>query len=87
MATHQTEWIPVVSTGDPFLLELTKSLLDEAKIPHVTTGETLQDLIAPGRIGLGFSQVAGPIEVLVPDDYLEEALLLCKDINEPTTQA
>lgn len=82
MTTQQTEWIPVFAPGDPFSLALAKSLLDEASIPYVTRGETLQDLVQPGRIGLGFSQVAGPIELLVPEDHLEEAIMLCQDIEK-----
>lgn len=82
MTTHQTGWVAVVSTGDPLLIALSKSLLDEASIPYVTMGETLQDLISPGRFGLGFNQVAGPIELLVPEDHLEEALMLCDDLEK-----
>ena len=82
MTTHQTEWVAVISTGDPFVIALGKSLLDEASIPYITMGETLQDMIGPGRFGLKFNQVAGPVEIVVPEDYLEEALLVCSDIDK-----
>ena len=74
-----------MSTGDPFLIALGKQLLDDSDIPCITMGETLPDLIEPDQLGLGSNQLAGPTELLVPEDFLEEALLVCSDIHGQTT--
>ena len=81
MAEEETHWRCVLSTGDDLLLGLAKSILDAEKILYVVEGELLQDLVRPGRIGLGFNQVAGPMEVWVSGDRAEEAVLLLKDLR------
>jgi hypothetical protein len=54
----------VYATGDPALLALAKSLLEDADIEYFTKGEEIQDLIGGGRLG-GLNYVTGPVEFLV----------------------
>ncbi|HEV3077275.1 MAG TPA: DUF2007 domain-containing protein [Thermoanaerobaculia bacterium] len=63
----------IFGTGDPVVLLTAKSLLEEAGIPCITRGEGLQDLFGMGRLGTGFSLVAGPMEILVPGERRQEA--------------
>jgi|SaaInl7_135m_RNA_FD_contig_21_1005881_length_298_multi_10_in_0_out_0_1 hypothetical protein len=81
MTEPESHWQCVLSTGDILLLGLAKSILDAEKIKYVVEGELLQDLVGPGRIGLGYNQVAGPIEVWVSGDQVEEASQLLKDLR------
>src|SRR5579862_2357131 len=63
----------IFGTGDPVALMTARSLLEEAGIPCITRGEALQDLFGMGRLGTGFSLVAGPMEILVPGERRQEA--------------
>lgn len=63
----------VYATGDPVLLVTAKSLLDEAGIPYLTRGEGIQDLFGMGRLGTGFSILAGAIEIQVGAHRAQEA--------------
>lgn len=82
MAHHVASWVTVLATGDSFLVALAKSLLQEADIPYVSKGEILQDFIGFGRVGLGFNQITGPVELMVPKELAEEALLIFTDLEE-----
>ncbi|HEV7516724.1 MAG TPA: DUF2007 domain-containing protein [Thermoanaerobaculia bacterium] len=72
--------VTVFATGDPVALLTAKSLLEEAGIPCFTRGEGTQDLFGMGRLGTGFSLIAGPMEIRVgarrareAEDLLDEA--------------
>ncbi len=52
-------------TGDPGLLAMAHSILDEATIPYLTQGEGIQDLFGVGRLGTGFNILTGPVHILV----------------------
>ena len=54
----------VFATGDPALVALAKSLLEDAKIEYFTKGYEIQDLIGIGVLG-GLNYVTGPVEFLV----------------------
>jgi hypothetical protein len=73
----------VFATGDPVALLTAQSLLDEAGIPYLTRGEGMQDLFGMGRLGTGFSIVAGPIEIQVGARRAQEAadLLRAADLE------
>jgi hypothetical protein len=75
----------IFATGDPVVLLTAKSLLEEAGIPCITRGEGLQDLFGMGRLGTGFSLVAGPMEILVPGERRQEAAELLHEarLEEP----
>lgn len=59
------ELVTVFETGDPGLLALAHSILDEAQVPYLTQGEGVQDLFGLGRLGTGFSILTGPVHLLV----------------------
>ena len=63
----------VFETGNAVTVALARSLLSDADIPFVTTGEGLQDLIGGGRFGLHFNPVSGPVRFLVPPSFASEA--------------
>lgn len=52
-------------TGDPGLLAMAHSILDEAQVPYLTQGEGIQDLFGVGRLGTGFNILTGPVHILV----------------------
>ena len=54
----------VYATGDPALVALAKSLLEDAKIEYFTKGYEIQDLIGIGGLG-GLNYVIGPVEFVV----------------------
>ena len=54
----------VFATGDPALVALAKSLLEDAKIEYFTKGYEIQDLIGIGSLG-GLNYVTGPVEFIV----------------------
>lgn len=71
------ELVTILETGDPVLLAMTKSVLDEAEIPYVTKGEQLQNLFGAGQIGVGFNPITGGVQIQVrEDDELESRALL-----------
>ncbi len=53
----------VYATGDPALVAMAKSLLEDAKIEYYTKGDDIQ-LFGGGRLG-GFNILCGPVEFLV----------------------
>jgi hypothetical protein len=71
----------VFATGDPVLLMTAKALLDEAGIPYFSRGEGTQDLLGLGRLGTGFSLLAGPMEIRVGAERSEEAVQLLRDAD------
>jgi len=54
----------VYATGDPALVALVKSLLEDAEIEYFTKGYEIQDLIGIGGLG-GLNYVIGPVEFVV----------------------
>lgn len=54
----------VYATGDPALVAMAKSLLEDAKIEYSTKGYEIQDLIGIGVLG-GLNYVTGPVEFQV----------------------
>ena len=54
----------VYATGDPAVIALVKSLLEDAEIEYFTKGYDIQDLFGMGRLG-GFNNVIGPVEFVV----------------------
>ncbi len=69
----------VFATGDPVLLMTATSLLDAAGIPYFTRGEGTQDLLGLGRLGTGFSILAGPMEIRVGARRSQEAADLLRE--------
>ena len=69
MARERDRLVTVLTAGNPGLLVVVKSVLDEAKIPFMTRGEGFQNLYA-----------AGPVEVQVPREYAEQARDLLRNL-------
>jgi hypothetical protein len=74
--------VTVVRTGDINEIAFAESVLREANIPFAKEGEGLQDIIALGRMGLGFNPVIGPILLLVPEEHAEEAARLLAESEQ-----
>ncbi len=74
--------VTVFEAGDPVLLAMAHSLLDEEKIPYLTTGEGLQDLFGFGRIGTGYSTLVGPAQIQVEAERAEEIRALLAKLEE-----
>ena len=73
--------VTVLATGDPVLLLAAKSLLEEAGIPCFTRGEGTQELFGMGRLGTGFSLIAGPMEIRVGARRAQEAMDLLREAD------
>jgi hypothetical protein len=71
--------VPLVRTGDPNELAFAEAVLTEADIPFVKKGESVQDLFALGRVGMGFNPITGPIVLLVSEEHAAEAAKLLKE--------
>ena len=71
----------VLTSGDPALLAVAKSLLEEAGIQFFAKGEGVQDLFAWGRFGTGFSPFVGAIQLQVAAEDAEEASALLRDLD------
>lgn len=77
--------VTVLQTGDPSLLALAESLLMEEGIDYQKSGEPLQDLFALGRLGFGFSPIAGPVTIRVARADAEAASQMLAELaTEPS---
>ena len=74
------ELVTVLSSGDPGLMAIAKSLLQSAEIPYLVRGEGLQDLFGVGRVGSGFNIVTGPARLQVGADDADDARELLADL-------
>jgi len=70
----------VFRTGDPGMVALAKSLLQDADIPFMTRGEGIQDLTGLGRLITGYNVAFGPVELHVRRDEAAVAKLLLDDL-------
>ncbi len=75
--------VTVLATGDPALLAVAKSLLEDAGIDFFAKGEGVQDLFAWGRFGTGFNPIIGPVQLQVAADDAEEARERLKHLQPP----
>lgn len=73
--------VTVLEIGDPSLLAIAESLLQEQGIPYSKSNEQLQDLFALGRLGAGFNPITGPILLQVPEEHAEAALQILEDLE------
>ncbi len=80
--TEDLDLVCVLSTHDLGLVELAKSLLDEANIPAMVRNEKLQDLFGIGR--LTFNPVSGEVEFFVNASDQEAALEVLATLNSET---
>jgi hypothetical protein len=78
------ELVKVWEGGNPALLAVIESVLEDAGIEYSTTSENLQDLFAWGRVGSGFNYLIGPVKFFVrAEDESEARTLLDQLENEP----
>ena len=73
--------VTVLATGDPALLAVAKSLLEDADIPFFAKGEAIQDLVGLGRLA-GFNPAVGPVELQVAPENADEARELLRGLTE-----
>jgi len=76
------ELVKVWEGGNPALVPVLESLLDDAGIEFSTTSENLQDLFAWGRFGTGFNYAIGPIMFYVRAEDEEEARAIVAGLAE-----
>ena len=81
-APEYVEMVTVLATGNPALIAIAKSLLEEAEIRYFVKGEGLQDLFAAGRLGVGFNPIVGPVEIQVDRQDAKEARALLVELEE-----
>jgi len=74
------EPVTVLETGDPGLLAVAKSLLEDAGIPYFAKGEAIQNLFGAGTFGTGFNVVTGPVELQVAECDAAQAHALLIDL-------
>jgi hypothetical protein len=74
--------VTVFESGNPALIAVVKSILDDAEILHSIQGENVQNLFGFGSIGTGFNLLTGPIRVQVMPKDAEEARVLLADVAE-----
>ena len=82
---HSTDPVTVLESGDPALLAVAKSLLEEAGIQYFAKGEGVQDLFGGGRVGTGFSLFTGPVQLQVAAEDAEEATTILRELSTQQT--
>jgi hypothetical protein len=76
------ELVKVWEGGNPALLAVIESVLEDAGIEYSTTSENLQDLFAWGRVGSGFNYLIGPVKFFVRAEDESEARTLLDQLQE-----
>ncbi len=79
--------VTAFETGDPGLLAMAHSILDESQIPYLTQGEGIQDLFGLGRLGTGFSILTGPVHIQVERERESEVRALLAGLGEDAARA
>jgi hypothetical protein len=80
------EPVTVLESGDPALLAVAKSLLEDAGIQFFAKGEGVQDLFAAGRVGTGFNPFVGPIELQVAAEDAAEANAILLELRRQSNE-
>ena len=83
--TPEAALVPVLRTGDPGLILLAKSLLEDEGIKYLVRGENLNDPFGGGHLG-GYSYVTGPAEFLVDTPDAERASILLDGLSAATPE-
>jgi hypothetical protein len=76
------EPVTVFESGDPGVIAVAQSLLEEAEIEFFARGEGIQDLFGAGRLS-GFNPVVGPVQFQVAAEDAEDARAALKELSEP----
>lgn len=85
-APDLVEFVTVFTTGNPAILAVAKSLLDNAGITYFAKGETAQSWVG-GTFGTGFNVITGPAELQVDDKDLAEAKEILDHVGEDASPA
>ncbi len=78
----EMDTVIVMETGNPVLLSLAKSTLENAGIEYFAVGEDVQYLLGAGGLGIGFNPTTGPVKLEVRPDDEERARALIEEIKE-----
>ncbi len=81
-AVEYQQFVPVLTIADASLVPVVKSLLASEDIRFFIKGEGVQDLFGSGRIGSGFSIIAGPPVVYAEPGRADEARELLSAVDE-----
>lgn len=76
----------VFKTGNPVLLSLAKSMLEEAGIEYVVAGEESQYLLGAGGSGIGFNPTTGPVRVQVRLQDADRAREVLENLEESASE-
>jgi hypothetical protein len=79
----EIELVKVYETGNPALIPVVESLLDDAGIEYMTKNESIQDLFGWGRFPSSISYAIGPVEFYVREDAADEARAIVETLESP----
>ena len=79
------ELVNVFETGNPALIAVVESLLDDEGIDFLTRNENLQDMFGGGRLA-GFNQILGPVQFWVREEDVAAAKQLLADLEAPAPE-
>jgi hypothetical protein len=78
----QIELVKIFESGNPSLIAIAESLLDDGEIDYSTTSEGLQDILAAGRFAGGFNYLVGPVMFYVRAEDEADALAILAALSE-----
>lgn len=73
--------VTVFESGNPALVAVAKSILDDAEILYSVQGENVQHLFGFGSIGTGYNLLTGPIRIQVMPEDEEAARVLLDQVT------
>jgi hypothetical protein len=81
---HDRELVPCMTVANIAMLPHIRGLLDTSGIEYFVQNEEVQNMMAWGSVGLGYSQAFGPAIVMVGSDQLDYARDVLRPLMEPT---
>jgi hypothetical protein len=82
----EIELVKIYEAGNPALLAVVESLLEDGGIDFSTTSEGLQDFFGGGRLGSGFNYAIGPVMFYVrAEDEADARAILATLREDPPT--
>lgn len=73
--------VMVFASGNPAVIVIAKSILEDSKIPYIIKNEQLQSLFGLGNIGGVSNALSGPVEISVREEDAEVVLKLLENLN------
>jgi len=74
---------PVFETDDPAEIQIVRTILDGAGIPHTTTHDSASDRVLPGFDPFRFMRGSRDAVFWVPEERAEEARALLTEVDPP----